>query len=55
MNKIKGALRGLNNKIKSNKDKIEKNESKIEEIKNLRQGEVECYIRDDKVYVHKIS
>ena len=40
MNKIKGTLRGLNNKIKSNKDKIEKNETRIDEIKNLRQGEV---------------
>ena len=40
MNKIKGTLRGLNNKIKSNKDKIKTNENRIIEIKNLRTGEV---------------
>ena len=39
-NKIRATLRGLNNKIKSNKDKIEKNENRICEIKNLRQGTV---------------
>ena len=40
INKIKGTKRGLNNKIKSNKDKIEKNENRLTEIKNLRTGEV---------------
>lgn len=40
MNKIKGTLCGLKNKIKSNKDKIEKNESQIAEIKKLRLDEV---------------
>jgi len=55
MNKIKGTLRGLNNKIKSNKDKIEKNETQIGEIKNLRQGEVGRVNLNDKKAIDLVN
>ena len=55
MNKIKGTLRGLNNKIKSNKDKIEKNKTQIGEIKNLRQGKVGRVNLNDKKTIDLVN
>ena len=55
MNKIKSTKRGLNNKIKSNKEKIEKNENRIIEIKNLRNGEVGRVNLNDKEAINLVD